>query len=752
MSGITLQNATSRRGGWGGGGGGGITPGTDNFFPYWLAGSLTATSQLKNVSGNLTFTLATVDPTYTIEASTTAKKPTIAFSNSADAKSSSIVFDPATNTLRSSAVGLELFESTNSSVLRLDNTGLKYTGGNFTVARTGLTPTQVFLTAGTSSVAVAITLSNSADAKTAGIVFDPQTDIIAMSGDRVQLRTGVSTSFLDLQTANLIYTGGDFTVTKSGLSYTQMSLIATTTAVSVSLNLRNTTDGVGGTILLDPSTAILSVNANRVQLKTGLATSFLDLQASSLTYTGGNFTVTRSGGSSTQVFIEAQTTGITSGIVFNNSADLKSSSILYTPSTDILRIQGTGIDLVSGAAGSGSFVSIRSALLTYTGGNALFTRTTAATDIAFTLDNGTSGQLSTLILSNSAQSRSASISFAPNTNTLTVLSPLIQITGSGQVQIKGGPVQIVDVGILGSNLSSGNGLFTMTAADFTITRTVAATDTTLTIENGTSGRNSTITLSNSADGKMCQIYGGNLLNIESPSSMTLRSYNADILLRAKTELTFAFNNYDHYWKMNSSVGLFLYDSLNNQVSGFDYSGNLYFGPVGTDGTHRLVVNGSEIDFQKRVSGSYATDVGFFSSVGVGTGYTLTTTYAQVAFGTTTPQITLNRAGSYLVMVRAWVKAVASGSFTGKTNPGFWFKAYRNNNTPSDIANTENFISAQADDFVTGSTVVFGVVTHATVYTTLNTTDVLEIQGKMATTTAAGSFQVYSASLIAVRLR
>ena len=104
----------------------------------------------------------------------------------------------------------------------------------------------------------------------------------------------------------------------------------------------------------------------------------------------------------------------------------------------------------------------------------------------------------------------------------------------------------------------------------------------------------------------------------------------------------------------------------------------------------------------------------------------------------------------MIFLRGGVKSKSTGSFLGKTAPGFWNKLYRTNNTPADV--TEAFCSAVADDVATGTTMIFGILCPVGIYTTANTNDTISHYAKMQTTVASGSFSVYTSSITAVRLR
>ncbi len=130
----------------------------------------------------------------------------------------------------------------------------------------------------------------------------------------------------------------------------------------------------------------------------------------------------------------------------------------------------------------------------------------------------------------------------------------------------------------------------------------------------------------------------------------------------------------------------------------------------------------------------------------GTAYSLTATPALLAFGTTSPSITLNSAGTYLL------KAKVNLKYNGATfaaNRTVTLKLRRTNNTAADITNSS---TALTTGIVTLITETFAVVELPdVVYTTSNNNDIIEVWGSIDVVPTAGSLDAVEASIIAIKL-
>lgn len=140
----------------------------------------------------------------------------------------------------------------------------------------------------------------------------------------------------------------------------------------------------------------------------------------------------------------------------------------------------------------------------------------------------------------------------------------------------------------------------------------------------------------------------------------------------------------------------------------------------------------------------ASQVGAFST---GTPYALTNTAANLSFGGgTNPNLTLPAPGTYLLLARANV--VLNGA-TLAANRTVTLTLRRSNNTAADLTNGT----------ITNTTPITTTLTQelannswSVLYTTTNATDVILIQASIDTVPSAGSVDVNSASIQAIRLQ
>lgn len=130
----------------------------------------------------------------------------------------------------------------------------------------------------------------------------------------------------------------------------------------------------------------------------------------------------------------------------------------------------------------------------------------------------------------------------------------------------------------------------------------------------------------------------------------------------------------------------------------------------------------------------------------GTAYQLTNTAALLALGTTTPSLTLNAAGTYLLLARVrydYNGATFAAVRTATT------KLRRTNNTAADLTNSSTAFKTQ---IITTLTFTAGILTlQPIVYTTVNNNDVIELWGSLDVVPSAGSFDCDEASIVAVKL-
>lgn len=134
-----------------------------------------------------------------------------------------------------------------------------------------------------------------------------------------------------------------------------------------------------------------------------------------------------------------------------------------------------------------------------------------------------------------------------------------------------------------------------------------------------------------------------------------------------------------------------------------------------------------------------------SILGAGSVYTLTATPAAVTLGTTSPAITLNGKGTYLMVGTAQVNLVGA---TFASSRVVTLKLRRTNNTAADVTG-----GAQAlpTGITTTVTAPLQTVPILGVYTTTVETDIISLFGDVSVLPSAGSITVDSAKLVAVRI-
>lgn len=135
----------------------------------------------------------------------------------------------------------------------------------------------------------------------------------------------------------------------------------------------------------------------------------------------------------------------------------------------------------------------------------------------------------------------------------------------------------------------------------------------------------------------------------------------------------------------------------------------------------------------------------YTAYAAGTPYTMTATPAQVAFGTTSPAVTLSTAGTYLIMAASNLQYVAA-TYAGNQTASL--KLRRTNNTASDLPNATRTIELRIITTITDDA---GIVSIPAVVYTASAGDIIQIYGSVSATPAAGSVQCTSAEIIAVRI-
>lgn len=131
------------------------------------------------------------------------------------------------------------------------------------------------------------------------------------------------------------------------------------------------------------------------------------------------------------------------------------------------------------------------------------------------------------------------------------------------------------------------------------------------------------------------------------------------------------------------------------------------------------------------------------TVAAGTAYTLTTTYANVDFGTTDPVVVLPNAGTYMIYALFGTDLVGATATTQVVQG----KVRRTNNTAADLG----FASAELLPPGVAATIP-GVSVYLVggKYTTTNTNDSITIQAQLSAALGAGTVTVSTARIWAVR--
>lgn len=135
-----------------------------------------------------------------------------------------------------------------------------------------------------------------------------------------------------------------------------------------------------------------------------------------------------------------------------------------------------------------------------------------------------------------------------------------------------------------------------------------------------------------------------------------------------------------------------------------------------------------------------------ATYGAGTVYALTNTQAAIDMGTTDPVIVLARAGTYLISGTVQLKYNAA---TFAANQTATCKIRRTNNTAADLTAATRTADLRIITLLTDNAGT--VIIPPTIYTTSNTDDSLTLFGAVSTAPGAGSVDVVSAEIIAIKL-
>lgn len=141
-----------------------------------------------------------------------------------------------------------------------------------------------------------------------------------------------------------------------------------------------------------------------------------------------------------------------------------------------------------------------------------------------------------------------------------------------------------------------------------------------------------------------------------------------------------------------------------------------------------------------------TDFGYtIAGLGAGTAYSLTNTAAAVTFGTTSPSITIDKAGTYLLIANLNLLYNGATFVAVRT---ITTKIRRTNNTAADVIT--NVLSSS---IITALTFTAGTPQLFAIYTTTNTNDALSLFADVNTVPSAGSLDAQAAgsNLVAIKL-
>ncbi len=132
----------------------------------------------------------------------------------------------------------------------------------------------------------------------------------------------------------------------------------------------------------------------------------------------------------------------------------------------------------------------------------------------------------------------------------------------------------------------------------------------------------------------------------------------------------------------------------------------------------------------------------YQGIGTGTAYSVTATPAMITFGTTSPTITIVKAGTYLIF---WNVRTDYALATVAVSRQMTYKVRRTNNSPTDI-NTSGF----STPLMTLLTFSGPDISRQFLYTATSG-DILQIWASVSTIPTAGAITVPEANIIALRL-
>lgn len=130
----------------------------------------------------------------------------------------------------------------------------------------------------------------------------------------------------------------------------------------------------------------------------------------------------------------------------------------------------------------------------------------------------------------------------------------------------------------------------------------------------------------------------------------------------------------------------------------------------------------------------------------GTVYTMTNSSAAVTFGTTSPAITIDSPGTYLIFARARYELVGATFAATRITT---LKLRRTNNTAADLTNGSIAFNTPVVTLLSNT---MATPTIMTTYTTTNSDDIIALFSDVGTVPSAGTLTIDEASIVAIRLQ
>lgn len=145
------------------------------------------------------------------------------------------------------------------------------------------------------------------------------------------------------------------------------------------------------------------------------------------------------------------------------------------------------------------------------------------------------------------------------------------------------------------------------------------------------------------------------------------------------------------------------------------------------------------------SSAFSVTLTNFTAYAAGTVYSLTGTSALLDFGTTDPAITIQNAGTYLISARASLKYNAVTFLATQT---VTLKLRRTNNTAADLSNATVTETLRVITTITDGA---GNIRLPDVIYTASAGDTIQFWGGLSAVPSAGSVDVASGEIIAIRI-